>query len=70
MKFSVFAKAIQKCDIILKSYGIFLMDILTNSDKNISDNVINLFLGLVGLQVKKLSFEFCKYILPRIKYKN
>ncbi|XP_071652383.1 LOW QUALITY PROTEIN: fatty acid synthase-like [Temnothorax longispinosus] len=30
MKFPVFAKAIQKCGIVLKSYGISLTDILTN----------------------------------------
>ncbi|XP_071653469.1 fatty acid synthase-like [Temnothorax longispinosus] len=51
MKFPVFAKAIQKCDIVLRTYGILLTDILTNDNKNIFDNIINLLLGLVGLQI-------------------
>lgn len=54
MNFPVFAKAIQKCDTALRSYGICVTDILTSKNKNIFDNVVNLFLGLVGLQVKKL----------------
>lgn len=54
MKFPVFATAIQKCDSVLRPYGILLTDILTSDNKNISDNIINFLLGLVGLQVKKL----------------
>lgn len=56
MKFPVFAKAVQICDIVLRPYGIFLTDILTSEDENIFDNIINLFLALVGLQVKKKFF--------------
>jgi len=56
MKFSVFAKAIQKCDTVLKSYGIFFTDILTSDNKNIFDNIINLLLSLVGLQVRKKKY--------------
>ncbi|KAL0099533.1 hypothetical protein PUN28_019758 [Cardiocondyla obscurior] len=51
MKFPVFAKAIKKCDNVLKSYGILLTDILTSDNKNIFDNIIKLLLGLVGLQI-------------------
>ncbi|KAL0119902.1 hypothetical protein PUN28_007965 [Cardiocondyla obscurior] len=51
MKFPVFAKAIKKCDNVLKSYGILITDILTSDNKNICDNIIKLLLGLVGLQI-------------------
>ncbi|XP_025265595.1 fatty acid synthase-like [Camponotus floridanus] len=51
MEFPVFAKAIQKCDTVLKPYDVFVTDILINKDKYILDNVINLFVGLIGLQI-------------------
>lgn len=53
MNFPVFAKAVQKCDTALRSYGICLTDILISKNKSIFDNVVNFLLGLVGLQVKK-----------------
>jgi len=68
MKFSVFAKAIQKCDTVLKSYGVFLTDILTNDNKSIFDNIINLLLSLVGLQVrKKKILSYLKFIKEDVK---
>lgn len=51
MKFPAFIKAIQKCDTVLRPHGILVTDILTNKDKDIVDNVVNLFVGLTGLQV-------------------
>ncbi|XP_072763295.1 fatty acid synthase-like [Anoplolepis gracilipes] len=51
MKFPAFTRAIQKCDNVLRPYGIFVTDILINEDKYILDNVINLFVGLTGLQI-------------------
>ncbi|EFN74824.1 Fatty acid synthase [Camponotus floridanus] len=51
MEFPVFAKAIQKCDTVLKPYDVFVTDILINKDKYILNNVINLFVGLIGLQI-------------------
>ncbi|XP_071625459.1 fatty acid synthase-like isoform X2 [Temnothorax longispinosus] len=51
MKFPVFAKAIQKCGIVLRSYSISLTDILTSDNKNIFDNIFNFLLGLIGLQI-------------------
>ncbi|XP_039312737.1 fatty acid synthase [Solenopsis invicta] len=50
MKFSTFARAINKCNTVLKPYGIYLTDILIN-ENNVSENIVNLFLGLVGLQI-------------------
>ncbi|XP_029159596.1 fatty acid synthase-like [Nylanderia fulva] len=51
LKFPVFNKAIQKCDKVLRPQGIIVTDILTNKDKHILDNVVNLFVGLTGLQI-------------------
>ncbi|XP_071580834.1 fatty acid synthase-like [Temnothorax nylanderi] len=56
MKFPVFAKAIQKCGIVLRSYGISLTDILTSDNKNIFDNIFNFLLSVIGLQVRKKLF--------------
>jgi len=68
MKFSVFAEAIQKCDTVLKSYGIFFTDIFTSDNKNIFDNIINLLLCLVGLQVRKKKISFyLKFIRENAK---
>lgn len=65
MKFPVFAKAIQRCDSVLRPYGVLLTDILTSDNKTIFDNIINLILGLVGLQVRRktLPSKGCKYNL-------
>ncbi|XP_029673588.1 fatty acid synthase-like [Formica exsecta] len=51
MKFPAFIKTVQKCDTILRPYGISVTGILTNEDKDIVDNVVNLFVGLIGLQI-------------------
>lgn len=75
MKFPVFAKAIQKCDTVLRPlYRVLLTDILTSDNKNSCNNIINLFLGLVGLQVRKKNHLFklynyvLHYVLLYIKY--
>ncbi|XP_070169898.1 fatty acid synthase-like [Polyergus mexicanus] len=51
MKFPAFIKAVQNCDKILRPHGISVTDILTNKDKDIVDNIVNLFVGLIGLQI-------------------
>ncbi|XP_029163372.1 fatty acid synthase-like [Nylanderia fulva] len=51
MKFPPFIKSIQKCDIVLKSHGICVTDILVSEHKNVLDNVVNLIVGLIGLQI-------------------
>ncbi|XP_071569274.1 fatty acid synthase-like isoform X1 [Temnothorax nylanderi] len=64
MKFPVFAKAVQKCDSVLRSYGIFFTDILTSENKIIFDNIINLFLALVGLQIGMVDLLTSIGIIP------
>ncbi|XP_070515445.1 fatty acid synthase-like isoform X3 [Cardiocondyla obscurior] len=51
IKFPVFSMAIKKCDNALKSYGILLTDILTNTEENIFNNIINLLLSFIGTQI-------------------
>jgi len=51
LKFEVFANAIRKCDVILKSYGINIMDILTKTDEKVCVNALYTFIGIVAIQV-------------------
>ncbi|CAL1678658.1 unnamed protein product [Lasius platythorax] len=66
MKFPAFNKAVQKCDTVLRSHGIFLTDILINEDKHILDNVVNLFVGLIGLQIGIVDLLTSIDIIPDI----
>lgn len=52
MKFPIFTKAIQKCDAVLKPHGVDIVDIITNKDKKIFDNILNSFVGIAAIQVK------------------
>ncbi|KAL6435268.1 hypothetical protein ACFW04_005371 [Cataglyphis niger] len=51
MKFPAFVKAIQKCDTVLRPYNISVTNIIINKNKDIVDNAVNLFVGLIGLQI-------------------
>ncbi|EZA57700.1 Fatty acid synthase [Ooceraea biroi] len=51
MRFPVFAQAIQKCDAVLRPRGVDLMNILTNKDKSMFDNILNSFVGIAAVQI-------------------
>ncbi|XP_018360096.1 PREDICTED: LOW QUALITY PROTEIN: fatty acid synthase-like [Trachymyrmex cornetzi] len=51
LKFHVFAKAIRRCDDILKPYGINVIDIMTKMEESICENRLNAFLGIVAIQI-------------------
>ncbi|XP_012058765.1 PREDICTED: fatty acid synthase-like [Atta cephalotes] len=51
LKFHVFAKTIKKCNDVLKPYGISITDIITKMEENISENRLNVFLGIVAIQI-------------------
>ncbi|XP_012058645.1 PREDICTED: fatty acid synthase-like, partial [Atta cephalotes] len=51
LKFHTFAKTIRKCDDILKPYDISVTDILTKADKSICENTLNVYLGIVAIQI-------------------
>lgn len=58
MRFPIFAKAIHKCDKVLKPHGIDIIDIITNKDKKIFDNILNSFVGIAAIQVDMKSFKY------------
>ncbi|KYM98433.1 Fatty acid synthase [Cyphomyrmex costatus] len=64
LKFHIFAKAIKKCDNVLKPYGISVIDILTKKEENICKNAINPFLGIVAIQIGLVDFLTCLGITP------
>lgn len=47
----IFAESIRKCDAILKPKGVDLIDILTNEDPKLFDNILNSFVGIAAIQV-------------------
>ncbi|KAL0105747.1 hypothetical protein PUN28_015883 [Cardiocondyla obscurior] len=51
MKFPVFAEAIKKCDAILRPRGVDIINILTNKDKTIFDNILHSFVGIAAVQI-------------------
>lgn len=51
MKFPIIAESIKNSQNILKKEGIDLMNILTNKDKSIFDNILNSFVGIAAIQV-------------------
>ncbi|XP_043250638.1 fatty acid synthase-like [Colletes gigas] len=51
MRFPVFAKAIQKCDAVLKPHGVDIVDIITSKDKKTFDNILNSFVGIAAIQI-------------------
>ncbi|KAG5318196.1 FAS synthase, partial [Pseudoatta argentina] len=51
LKFHVFAKAIRKCDDILKPYGISVIDIMTKMEESIYENRLKMFLGIIAIQI-------------------
>ncbi|XP_029673627.1 fatty acid synthase-like, partial [Formica exsecta] len=66
MKFPTFIKAVQKCDTILRPHGILVTDILTNKNNDVFDNVVNLFVGLIGLQIGIVDLLTSIGIIPDI----
>jgi len=51
MRFPVFDKAIKKCDTVLRSRGVDIINILTNKDETIFDNILHSFVGIAAVQV-------------------
>lgn len=47
----IFAKAIQKCEAVLKPRGVDLIEILTSEDPKLFDNILNSFVGIAAIQV-------------------
>ncbi|XP_070149856.1 fatty acid synthase [Polyergus mexicanus] len=64
MRFPVFAKAIQKCDDVLRPRGVDIINILTNKDKSIFDNILNSFVGIAAVQIGLVNLLTSVGIVP------
>ncbi|EFN85734.1 Fatty acid synthase [Harpegnathos saltator] len=51
MKQPVFAKAIEKCNEILKQRDIYVMDIIMNDNKTTSNNIVTSFVAIIATQI-------------------
>lgn len=61
MRFPIFAKAIEKCDAVLRPHGVDIINILTNKDKTIFDNILHSFVGIAAVQVSRIHFLIMHY---------
>lgn len=58
MRFPIFAKAIEKCDAVLKPHKINIYDILTKKDNSVLDNILHSFVGIAAVQVNSTNIFF------------
>ncbi|XP_065212309.1 fatty acid synthase-like [Planococcus citri] len=47
----VFANAIERCDKVLRPYGVDIYNILTSDDPTLFDDIVNAFVGIIAVQV-------------------
>ncbi|KAF7404757.1 hypothetical protein HZH66_003663 [Vespula vulgaris] len=64
MKFSTFAKAIEKCDAVLKPHELHIYQILTRTDNSILDNTLHSFVGIAAVQIGLVDLLTSVGILP------
>nr|XP_012234197.1 PREDICTED: LOW QUALITY PROTEIN: fatty acid synthase-like [Linepithema humile] len=64
LQFPVFSKTIEKCDTILKMYGINIIDILTNKHKDIFNDILNSLVGITVMQVGLIDLLKSVNIVP------
>ncbi|XP_025423656.1 fatty acid synthase-like [Sipha flava] len=51
LKIPIFAKAIEKCDVVLKPLGIDIINIITSLDSTLFDNIVRSFVGITAIQI-------------------
>ncbi|XP_026498403.2 fatty acid synthase-like isoform X1 [Vanessa tameamea] len=51
MRIPIFAAVIEKCHRALQPMGIHLIELITNSDPKIYDNILNSFIGIAAVQI-------------------
>ncbi|XP_046832944.1 fatty acid synthase-like isoform X2 [Vespa crabro] len=51
MRFPIFAKAIEKCDAVLKQYKLNIYKILTDKDNSMFDNILHSIVGNAAVQI-------------------
>lgn len=57
LRVPIFARAIEKCDAVLKPKGINIVHILTSLDSHLFDNILNSFVGISAIQVRRKAFQ-------------
>lgn len=65
MKLPVFAQAIHFCHQVLKPKGLDVIDIVTNPDPSIMDNILHSFVGIGAVQVITESISVLRLYLFR-----
>lgn len=51
LKIPIFAKAIEKCDAVLRPLGVDIMNVITSLDSKLFDNILHSFVGISAIQV-------------------
>ncbi|XP_043668271.1 fatty acid synthase-like [Vespula pensylvanica] len=51
IRLPIFAKAIEKCDAVLKPHKLNIYEILTKKDNTIFDNILHTFVGIAAIQI-------------------
>jgi len=57
LRIPIFAKAIEKCDTVLRPFGIDIVNIITSLDPTLFDNILNSFVGISAIQVCEQFFK-------------
>ncbi|XP_014487930.1 PREDICTED: fatty acid synthase-like, partial [Dinoponera quadriceps] len=64
MQFPIFLKTIEKCDTILKSYGIHINNILTSKQETTFDSILNSVVGISVIQLGLIDLLMSVNIMP------
>jgi len=51
MKLPIFSESILRSHNVLKQFGVDLIKIVTDTDTNILNNIVNIFVGITAMQV-------------------
>lgn len=51
MDLPIFKESIQKCNIIIREFGIDIIEIITNTDYQTLNNTVNSFVGITAMEV-------------------
>ncbi|XP_060836307.1 fatty acid synthase-like [Rhopalosiphum padi] len=51
LRIPIFAQAIEKCDTVLRPFGIDIVNIITSLDTTLFDNILNSFVGISAIQI-------------------
>ncbi|XP_035738069.1 fatty acid synthase-like isoform X1 [Vespa mandarinia] len=64
LKFPTFAKAIEKCDAVLKLHELHIYEILTKPNNGMLDDILHSFVGIVAVQIGLVDLLASVGVLP------